>query len=640
MRKTPIPNPHPPLPTLHPLLPTPQQLILLIMPRQNHQRPNHRYQPSTRPQEGAKPRHPTPQFIKERRVVNYDHLPRPNVSIHPDGTLSDRIGWVLLHPDLHNHVRLRTSEIPYAEVYIELYRSFGKMAIMHNKVMNYILESQGGTEQKAQALVSAEEAYNDCISAATQLMDKVFNVGRWAHALWDILPYKDQHNPKTERQPLPEPSRISTGLISPHEGPSSTQIKPKITLVTIPLESQFLAEPTTDKNVEEQNQVANNPPYPAEEDTHKVDEMVERLELALEEDNSSSDSASVTSSTKRDWEAHVAELLARQHDSSSSEDTSLSSLSSEYSMSPQSPNLHNHHLEPTPRPHICFPIGHCGHTISTGDYPWRIVRTKPDGSTVYAHRNGFPTGWTEKRIEDAITHAIPSLPIHSRGMLRARLTIEDSLARWANISSTLVTPNIQGWQLNMPYRICIDESPEDGEKWNLVRTNYSADEVVEATLHILRTQSPLLHCSQGAYRFIDDIFDLDELHQLACDLDNALDKGLEERSYLAAHNVLDYWIIRRSDGQMMVLDNPSKALEVLVYSITTPQPSRRLYALCHMNRNLPDDEDWNKHCKNIIHYRNYLKNTGQTDKGGLLWMWNYYGWDNLRREEGGNVTNA
>ena len=106
----------------HPPLPTPQQLVQSIMPRSNRQRSNYRTQQTARPQEGAKTRHPVPQFIKERRVVNYDHLPRPDVFIYPNGTLSDRIGWVLLHPDLHNHVRLRTSEIPNAEVYIELYR--------------------------------------------------------------------------------------------------------------------------------------------------------------------------------------------------------------------------------------------------------------------------------------------------------------------------------------------------------------------------------------------------------------------------------------------------------------------------------------------------------------------------------------
>ena len=141
------------------------------MPRFNRQRSNHRNQPTARPQEGAKARHPVPQFIKERRVVNYDHLPRTAASIYPDGTLSDRIGWVLLHPDLQNHVRLHTTEIPYAEVYIEIYRSYGKMAIMHHKVMNYILESTAPTNNKAAALLSAEAAYNECITAATQLMN-------------------------------------------------------------------------------------------------------------------------------------------------------------------------------------------------------------------------------------------------------------------------------------------------------------------------------------------------------------------------------------------------------------------------------------------------------------------------------------
>ncbi|KAM5530469.1 hypothetical protein V8D89_015853, partial [Ganoderma adspersum] len=133
-------------------------------------------------------------FISEQRVINYDHLSQCNASINPNGTMSDRIGWVLLHPNLCNHICIRTKDIPYTKTYIELYRSFARMAIYHNKVVNYIQESTVQAEDKAQALASAQAAFDEGIIAAMKLMNKTLSTGRWAHALWDLLPYRDQHD--------------------------------------------------------------------------------------------------------------------------------------------------------------------------------------------------------------------------------------------------------------------------------------------------------------------------------------------------------------------------------------------------------------------------------------------------------------
>ena len=77
MRKR--PKPHPTFLTTHTTTDNPH---LPTMPRANRQRSNYRNHPATRPQEGARARHPTPQFIKERRVVNYDHLPCPLYSLN------------------------------------------------------------------------------------------------------------------------------------------------------------------------------------------------------------------------------------------------------------------------------------------------------------------------------------------------------------------------------------------------------------------------------------------------------------------------------------------------------------------------------------------------------------------------------
>ncbi|KAM5540625.1 hypothetical protein V8D89_005656 [Ganoderma adspersum] len=183
--------------------------------------------------------------------------------------MSDRIGWVLLHPDLRNYIHIRTQNIPYAETYIELYRSFVKMAIYHNKVVNYIQESTVQDGDKAQALASAQAAYDECIIAAMKLMNKTLSTRRWAHALWDILPYRNQHNGNAIWQLLPDPARLSTVTIA---------------------------------------------------------EMVRQLDQEMMDDEDRMNSP--TFSTKRDWEVYVAELLAQHSNSSDSDDSSPSSSSS------------------------------------------------------------------------------------------------------------------------------------------------------------------------------------------------------------------------------------------------------------------------------------------------------------------------
>ena len=117
--------------------------------------------------------------------------------------------------------------------------------------------------------------------------------------------------------------------------------------------------------------------------------------------------------------------------------------------------------------------------------------------------------------------------------------IKNSLARWANISSTMVKTNPQDYDLNTPYRVCIDKPLEDAEKWDRLQSNHSAYKIVDATVQLLRSQVTLPTWEQGTKKFIDEMFDLDELHQLACDLDNAVNKDFKECGRLAALNALD-----------------------------------------------------------------------------------------------------
>ena len=63
-----------------------------------------------------------PNFIRERRTVFYNHLPRHTVSGNAEGTLADRIGWVIVRPDLYSHVEARISQLPEVKDLIDVYR--------------------------------------------------------------------------------------------------------------------------------------------------------------------------------------------------------------------------------------------------------------------------------------------------------------------------------------------------------------------------------------------------------------------------------------------------------------------------------------------------------------------------------------
>ena len=64
--------------------------------------------------------HHPPNFIRERRMVFYNHLPRHTVSANDEGTLADRIGWVIVHPNLYSHVEAQISHLPEVKDLIDI----------------------------------------------------------------------------------------------------------------------------------------------------------------------------------------------------------------------------------------------------------------------------------------------------------------------------------------------------------------------------------------------------------------------------------------------------------------------------------------------------------------------------------------
>ncbi|PIL33230.1 hypothetical protein GSI_04680 [Ganoderma sinense ZZ0214-1] len=168
------------------------------MPRSPNTRVNTSKTPTTQlnhkhKRRGGAKKFAVPGFIRNRLRVTYSHLPRPLVPFYADGTLSDRIGWVLLHPDLYDAVHLRTQHIDRADTHIELYRTFARLATYHGQLEEYVRRSAAPATQKAQAIAIARRTVEDCIQSATRFMDTVLANGLWATALQDLLPYRDQH---------------------------------------------------------------------------------------------------------------------------------------------------------------------------------------------------------------------------------------------------------------------------------------------------------------------------------------------------------------------------------------------------------------------------------------------------------------
>ena len=81
---------------------------------------------------------PVPNFICQWPVINYDHLPWTAISLYQNGTLADHVGWVLLHPNLKHQVKVCTSHIPDAQLFIKLYRSLGDIAIYYAEICRHM----------------------------------------------------------------------------------------------------------------------------------------------------------------------------------------------------------------------------------------------------------------------------------------------------------------------------------------------------------------------------------------------------------------------------------------------------------------------------------------------------------------------
>lgn len=143
----------------------------------------------------------TPSFIHERNPVSYTHLPRPASSVFPDGSLADRVGWVVLHPDLRGEVdhRIgRTSHSPWVAIYRHAAEQVP--AYIHNRHQQY-LDANAGWGVLSQIQEKSRDALETAHHHALAIADVAIGhlaIPEVASILRDLLPRRDQHE-RTDR---------------------------------------------------------------------------------------------------------------------------------------------------------------------------------------------------------------------------------------------------------------------------------------------------------------------------------------------------------------------------------------------------------------------------------------------------------
>lgn len=172
-----------------------------------------------------------PKFIRDRKTVSYDHLPRRVVSNENDGTLSDRVGWVILHPDLVGHVSARLYKIPDALTLVETYRALSRAAPSYALLASYNERVGAPKSEKKYAAQVAQEAYQATIEAAERTIG-MLATPRVARALSDLLPHRNQHGSTDRSRYVFWPRRISdypqrTKTTDEEEGGNDQQDKPE-----------------------------------------------------------------------------------------------------------------------------------------------------------------------------------------------------------------------------------------------------------------------------------------------------------------------------------------------------------------------------------------------------------------------------
>ncbi|KAI0653715.1 hypothetical protein C8Q70DRAFT_1059032 [Cubamyces menziesii] len=95
---------------------------------------------------------------RERRTVFYNHLLH-TVSYNDEGTLADRIDYVIVHPDLYSHVEASISHLPEVKDLIDVYRALARAAPSYGVIIGYNKKTLAPKSEEKKVDQIANEAY-------------------------------------------------------------------------------------------------------------------------------------------------------------------------------------------------------------------------------------------------------------------------------------------------------------------------------------------------------------------------------------------------------------------------------------------------------------------------------------------------
>ncbi|KAI0326528.1 hypothetical protein GY45DRAFT_1373864 [Cubamyces sp. BRFM 1775] len=134
-----------------------------------------------------------PNFIRDRQTVFYNHLPQHTILIHEKGTLANRIGWVIIHPDLYSHVEARVCHLPEVKDLIGVYRALARAAPSYRALIKYNKRTLEPKSEKKKVVQVTNEAYQAVIQAAEKIISMLANP-QVAGVLSDLMPLRHQHS--------------------------------------------------------------------------------------------------------------------------------------------------------------------------------------------------------------------------------------------------------------------------------------------------------------------------------------------------------------------------------------------------------------------------------------------------------------
>ena len=154
-------------------------------------------------------------------IINYDHLLQPQAATHKEGTMSDRISWAIIHPDLQDQVHQWLVHITHSQVFVETYQDLAILGQFITQFREHSMKALAPSGEKERMAIVGMEAHAVCFTAAQRVMN-FLNNGRTIAALKDLLPQQPQHTDHLVQITAKPDLRVSRLPILRHEGCSLT----------------------------------------------------------------------------------------------------------------------------------------------------------------------------------------------------------------------------------------------------------------------------------------------------------------------------------------------------------------------------------------------------------------------------------